>query len=95
MKKGFLLLTVLTAWLVVKNYPSMHVLTNKNNNLNKKAVLLAHEIKNHLRPFTTVHLSGIKTKTNSCKQTIKTRPLQACRETQRINHETLLTINSL
>ncbi len=95
MKKGFLLLTVLAAWLAINNYPSMHVLVNNNNSLNKKAVVMAQHVKNQLLPFTIVHLSGIKRKTNSCKQMIKTRPLQACRETQRINHETLLTIHSL
>lgn len=95
MKKGILVILVLAAWIVLKNLQSVTAFANNNNSIDQKAILLAKHVQHEFFSFTTVHLSNIKIKTNSCKQTIKKLPLQACREAQRINHETLLTINSL
>lgn len=93
MKKGILVILVLAAWCVLKNSENMTALAT--NSIDKKAVLFAKHVQQEFFSFTTVHLSNIKIKTNSCKQTMKKLPLQACRKAQHINHETLLTINSL
>lgn len=95
MKKGILVILVLAAGFVLKNHQHVTALANNNNSINKKAVLFAKHVKQEFFSFTTVHLSTIKIKTNNCKHTINTRPLQVCKKAQRINHETLLTINSL
>lgn len=95
MKKGILVILVLAAWFVLKNHQNATAFAHNKNSIDQKAVLFAKHVQQEFFSFTTVHLSNIKIKTNSCKQTIKTLPLQACREAQRINHETLLTINSL
>jgi hypothetical protein len=95
MKKGFLLTAVLVAWFIIKNQQSIQLSASNHNSINKKAALLAKHVQEEFLSFTIVHLSRIKIKTNSCKQSINTKPLQACRKAQCINHETLLTLNSL
>lgn len=95
MKKGILVILVVAAWCVLKNSENMTALATNSNSIDKKAVLFAKHVQQEFFSFTTVHLSNIKIKTNSCKQTMKKLPLQACRKAQHINHETLLTINSL
>jgi len=95
MKKRILIILVMAGWFILKNGSNVTALANNSNSIDKKAMLLAKHVQQQFQSFTTVHLFNIKIKTNSCKQPIKTLPLQACREIQRINHETLLTINSL
>lgn len=95
MKKGLLLIVVLAAWFLVKNLQYVQLITNNNNSIEQQATKLAKHLQQKVFSFTTVHLHNVKIKTNNCKHTKNTRPLQACRKAQHINHETLLTINSL
>ena len=95
MKKGFLLIVVLAAWMMAKNRQQVQLIAAHQNSFQQQATLIAKHVQQQFLPFTTVHLHNIKIKTNNCKQTNNRRPLQACRKAQRINHETLLTINSL
>lgn len=95
MKKGLLLIVVLAAWFLMKNLQHVQPVTNNNNSIEQQATKLAKHVQQKVLSFTTVHLPDLKIKTNNCKYIKITRPLQACRKAQGINHETLLTINSL
>jgi hypothetical protein len=95
MKKGILLIVVLAAWMMVKDRQPLQLIAADDISVQQQATLIAKHVQQQILSFTTVHLYKIKIKTNNCKQTVNTRSLQACRKAQRINHETLLTINSL
>ena len=95
MKKGILIVTVLTAWFFVKNGEYVRMVTMNKTSFHEKAVLFTQEVKKDLFQFTTVHLYTAKKKTNNSKHTHKLCLKQATNDKQLHNHEPLLIVNGL
>ena len=95
MKKGIFLITVLAAWLLLKNGTYMQTLKTPGTDLQTKMQVVTNTVKNDLFQFTTVHLSSAKRKTNNSKHTAKACVLKLTNEKQLHNHEPLLIVNSL
>lgn len=95
MKKGILLIAVLSAWFLLKNGTYMQVIKTPGTNLQTKMQTMTTAVKEDLFQFTTVHLSMNKRKTNNSKHTAKACVLKLTNEKQLNNHEPLLIVNSL
>ena len=94
MKKGILIITVLAAWLLVKNPGYLQVVVGNKICISEKAMALTTTVKNDLFQFTTVHLPKLKIKTNNSKHT-QSCSLQVTNEKHLFNHEPLLIVNGL
>ncbi len=95
MKKGILIVAVLTSWFFARNSGYVQLVTTKEIKLDKKAILFAQELKKDLFQFTTVHLYTAKKKTNNSKHTQKLCLKQATNDKHLHNHEPLLIVNGL
>ena len=95
MKKGILIVAVLTTWFFAKNSEYMQLMTRNEIKLDKKAALIAQELKKDLFQFTSVHLYAPKKKTNNSKHTQKLCLKKATNDKQLHNHEPLLIVNGL
>ena len=95
MKKGILIITVLGAWLLVKNPEYMQVVMGGKTSVSEKAMVLTSTVKNDLFQFTTVHLPQLKIKTNNSKHTTQSCLLQVTDDKHLFNHEPLLIVNGL
>ncbi|NCU03354.1 MAG: hypothetical protein GXC73_05145 [Chitinophagaceae bacterium] len=95
MKKGILLIAVLSAWFLLKNGTYMQVIKTPGTNLQTKMQVVTKAVKKDLFQFTTVHLSLAKRKTNNSKYTARACTLKLTNEKQLTNHEPLLIINGL
>lgn len=95
MKKGILIVTVLAAWFLVKNQEYMQMVKGDKKELSEKAMLFAKTVKQNLFQFTTVHLPGVKTKTNTSKHKTQSCLLQVNNGKHLHNHEPLLIVNGL
>ncbi len=95
MKKGILIVAVLTAWFFAKNSEYVLLMTTNEIKLDKKATLFAQELKKDLFQFTTVHLYGANKKTNNSKHKRVFCLKQATNDKQLHNHEPLLIVNGL
>ena len=89
MKKGILMVTVLAAWLLVKNPEYMQLVKGNNTALPEKAMVLVQTVKKDLFQFTTVHLPQMKIKTNNSKQIQKLCLKQPINDKHLHNHEPL------
>jgi len=95
MKKGILMVTVLAAWLLVKNPEYTQLVKGNNTALPEKAMVLVQTVKKDLFQFTTVHLPQVKIKTNNSKHKTQSCFLQVSNGRQLHNHEPLLIVNGL
>jgi hypothetical protein len=95
MKKGILIITVLGAWLLVKNPEYMQVVMRTKTSFSERAMTFTNTVQNDLYQFTTVHLPVIKIKTNNSKHTTQFCLLQATDDKHLFNHEPLLIVNGL
>jgi hypothetical protein len=95
MKKGLLMVTVLAAWLLVKNPEYMQLVKGNNTALPEKAMVLVQTVKKDLFQFTTVHLPQVKIKTNNSKHKTQSCLLQPANDKHLHNHEPLLIVNGL
>lgn len=95
MRKGILVVLVLTAWVVLRNQTYTGLFVNKQHNVQQKAALMAKTISHDLFQFTSVHLSGPVMNVKKKIHVKKSCHFQAAKETQHKNHEPLIIINSL
>ncbi len=95
MKKGILIVTVMAAWLLVKNPEYMQVIAGNNSSVAEKAMAFTSSVKNDLFQFTTVHLPRVKIKTNNSKHKMQSCFLQVTDDKHLFNHEPLLIVNGL
>ena len=95
MKKGILLITVLAAWMFLKNGAYIQTTKIPVTYVQTKMQVVTNAVKKNLIQFTTVHLSAAKQKTNNSKHTAKACVLKLTNEKQLNNHEPLLIVNSL
>lgn len=95
MKKSILMVTVLAAWFLVKNPEYMQLVKRDNTTLHAKAMVFAKTVKQDLFQFTTVHLPGVKIKTNNSKHKTQSCLLQITNDKHLFNHERLLIVNGL
>jgi hypothetical protein len=95
MKKGILIVTVLAAWLLVKNPEYMQVVMRSKTSFSEKAMVLTSTVTNDLFRFTTVHLPEVKIKTNNSKHTTQSCLLQVTNDKHLFYHEPLLIVNGL
>lgn len=95
MKKGILMVTVLAAWFLVKNPEYTQLVKGNKTTLPEKAMVFAKTVKQDLFQFTTVHLPGVKIKTNNSKHKTQSCLLQVTNDKHLFNHEPLLIVNGL
>jgi hypothetical protein len=95
MRKGILVVLVLTAWVVLRNQTYTQVFANKPSNVKQTAAIVAKTISNDLFQFTSVHLSAPRLNAKKKMPMKKVCLFQAADKQQHKNHEPLLLINSL
>ncbi len=95
MKKGILVVLVLSAWVLLRNQTYTRLFVSKQENIQQTAKLVAKSISNDLFQFTSVHLLKPEMKIKKKIQIKQACILHATNKQQPRNHETLLLINSL